>query len=56
MDKPFIQRPDLDELKRLATNAYDEEQLFLNRVINGIYAMEKEIKALRAEVDRLKED
>jgi len=54
METEFIHRNDLDELRRLATNSYDSEQKFMNRVINGIYAMDKEIVELRAEVAKLK--
>jgi len=49
-----INRNDLDELKRIATNFYNEEQQFMNRVINGIYDMQKEIRELKEEVAKLK--
>ena len=49
-----IRRNDLDELKRLATNSYDEDQRFLNRVLDGIYAMERELRALKTELATLK--
>lgn len=45
---------DLRELKRLATNSYDNDKKFLNRVITGISDLEKEISALKLEIIKLK--
>lgn len=46
---------DLNEVRRLVTNAYNDEKAFLIRVINGIVASEKEIRMLKGEVQKLKE-
>lgn len=50
----MINRDDLNELKRLSTNCYDEDKKIMNRIIHGITNMEREIQALRAEVESLK--
>jgi len=51
----MITKNDLNELRRLATNAYDDDKRFVNRVITEISNMSSEITRLRAEVQRLKE-
>jgi len=51
----MISNNDLNELRRLATNAYDDDKRFVNRVITEISNMNNEITKLRAEIQRLKE-
>lgn len=46
----MVSGSDLSELKRLATNAYNEEKSFLLRVLAGITSMNKEISMLREQV------
>ena len=50
----MISKADLSELRRLATNAYDDDKLFVGRVINEINNMQNEILRLRNEVAALK--
>lgn len=50
-----IQKNDIEELKRMATNCYDNDKRFLNRVIQGIAALENEIRKLRIENANLKQ-
>ena len=50
----MIHSNDLNELRRLATNAYDDDKRFVNRVITEISNMSHEITKLRAEVASLK--
>ncbi len=52
----MISKNDLNELRRLATNAYDDDKRFVNRIITEISNMNNEISKLRAEVQRLKEE
>lgn len=49
-----VSKTDLQELKRIATNTYDDEKIFMNRVIMGIGAYESEIRKLQAEIVLLK--
>jgi ATP-dependent DNA ligase len=49
-----IHKSDLDELRRMATNVYDNDKKFLNRVIMGIGIMESEIRKLTEENSELK--
>jgi hypothetical protein len=49
-----IHKNDLEELRRMATNTYDNDKKFLNRVIMGIGAMESELRKLKEENDDLK--
>lgn len=49
-----INKQDLEELSRLATNTYDDDKRFLYRVINSINAMDREITQLKAENAKLK--
>lgn len=46
---------DMSELKRLATNSYDGDKKFLNRIITGIIALEKEVSALKHTIVKLEE-
>jgi hypothetical protein len=48
-----ILKSDIDELRRLVTNTYNEnDKKFLNRVIAGIFEMEREIVRLKADLDK----
>lgn len=49
-----INANDLSELQRIATNTYDRDKAFMNRVLNGISHMENEINTLLEENQRLK--
>jgi len=50
-----ISTEDMNELRRLATNTYEQEKSNqVNRIINGIMRLESELKTLRAENDRLR--
>ena len=49
-----IHKNDLEELRRMATNTYDNDKKFLNRVIMGIGVMESELRKLKEENDDLK--
>lgn len=51
----MISKNDLDELKRLATNAYDDDKRFVARVITEINNMSNEIARLKHENGQLKE-
>ena len=48
-----IHPSDLNELKRLATNSYDDDKKFLNRIIAGINDLEKEKSGLRSVIAQL---
>lgn len=45
-----VSTADLQELRRIATNTYDADKAFMNRVIKGIGAMESELQRLRNEI------
>jgi hypothetical protein len=49
-----VHKKDIEELKRLATNTYDDDKKFINRVIKGIGLMEREINRLKLENEKLK--
>ncbi len=49
-----ILKHDIEELRRMATNVYDDEKRFLNRVIAGISEMEREIIRLGKELEKAK--
>lgn len=49
-----ISKKDIEELRRIATNTYDADKAFMNRVINGINILESENAKLKAEIDTLK--
>jgi hypothetical protein len=51
-----IHQSDYDELKRLATNSYDNDKKFLNRVITGINGLEKEKSHLRNVIAALEKE
>jgi len=48
--KMAVSTADLQELRRIATNTYDADKAFMNRVIKGIGAMESELQRLRNEI------
>ena len=48
-----VSREDLQELRRIATNTYDADKAFMNRVIKGIGAMDSEIQKLKNEIAEL---
>ena len=50
----MINPNDLNELQRLITNTYDDDKVFLRRILVGIKEMDRKITELRAEIDRLK--
>jgi len=49
-----IAKKDIEELKRIATNTYDAEKAFMNRIIRGIGLIESENTKLKAEIEVLK--
>jgi hypothetical protein len=49
-----ISRNDLEELKRIATNTYDRDKAFMQRVLSGIAKMEAENATLRSQNETLK--
>lgn len=51
-----IHASDLNELKRMATNSYDNDRKFLNRVINGINDLEKQASHLRSVIATLEKE
>lgn len=49
-----ISRNDLEELRRIATNTYDRDKAFMQRVLTGIAKMEAENATLRNQNEELK--
>jgi hypothetical protein len=49
-----ISKNDLEELKRIATNTYDRDKAFMQRVLSGIAKMEAENAVLRNKNEELK--
>ena len=49
-----IHKQDIEELRRLSTNAYDDDKRFINRVLNRIIEMEREITRLNNELEKAK--
>lgn len=49
-----INQKDMTELKRIATNFYDNDKACINRIIMGISNYEKDIRNLKVEVESLK--
>jgi hypothetical protein len=48
-----ILKSDIDELRRLVTNTNDDyDKKFLNRVIAGIFEMERNIVQLKGDLDK----
>lgn len=50
----MINKNDLEELRRLATNTYDNDKRFAHRIIHEVTNMENEIRKLKEEIERLK--
>lgn len=48
-----VSKEDLQELRRIATNTYDGDKAFMNRVIKGIGALESENQRLKSEIAEL---
>lgn len=47
---------DLAELKRLVTNcSVDEQRASLNRIVVGVIALNNEVRSLKTEIEKLKE-
>src|SRR5258708_10023222 len=42
-------RSDMNELKRVATNTYDNDKAWMNRIIRGIGELDKQIRMLKIE-------
>jgi hypothetical protein len=49
-----VSKNDIQELKRIATNTYDADKAFMNRVIKGIGTMENEMQRLKTENSELR--
>ena len=49
-----ISRNDLEELRRIATNTYDRDKAFIQRVMNGIAKIEAENSTLKTQNEKLK--
>lgn len=49
-----ISKQDMEELRRIVTNTYDNDKAFMRRVIMGIGLMESENNKLKAQVEVLK--
>jgi hypothetical protein len=49
-----IQLNDLNELKRMSTNAYNDDKAMVNRIIKGIADYENVIRSLKAENELLR--
>jgi hypothetical protein len=50
----MLSNSDLNELKRMATNLYDDEKARINRIIKAIADLNKENAELKAENIRLR--
>ena len=48
-----LSKNDLDELKRVATNMYDEDKRLMSRVIAEMGVMQREISTLKAQVHKM---
>jgi hypothetical protein len=51
-----VNQVDLNELKRIATNAYDGDKAFVHRVMKGISDYEKIIQSLKLENEKLRKE
>ena len=49
-----ISKNDLQELRRIATNTYNDDKAFINRVIKGIGILESENQRLKNEIEELR--
>lgn len=52
----MVTKQDLNELRRIATNTYDDDKKFINNLIVKIGAMEKEIMRLKKEAEASKSE
>jgi len=52
----MINKNDLNELQRLATNCYDDDKKFVHRIIHQANLMNREIGKLQAEVETLRKE
>lgn len=50
----MIHPNDMNELRRISTNTYDNDKACMNRIIQGISAMANEISQLKSENAKLK--
>ena len=50
----MITLADMEELKRMATNTYDDDKKMIYRIINGITAMDRKITELKSENAKLR--
>jgi hypothetical protein len=50
-----VNQQDMTELKRLATNFYDNDKACIHRIIMGISNLEKQIRNQKVEIDSLKQ-
>lgn len=47
----MVNQEDINELRRIATNTYDGDKLFMNRLITKITNTNREILELRAKLE-----
>ena len=52
----MINKADLSELQRLATNFYDDDKKFVRRIIHQVNLMDREITKLQTENEALKKE
>ena len=52
----MINKNDLNELNRLATNFYDDDKKFVRRVIHQATLMDREITRLKSENESLRKE
>lgn len=50
----MINTSDLSELRRMATNLYDDEKALVNRILKGISDLTTENGKLKSEMQKLK--
>ncbi len=48
----MVTKEDLNELRRIATNAYDDDRRFINNLITKIGNMERQISNLQTELKK----
>lgn len=52
----MVSKSDLNELRRLVTNSYDEERAFLARIIKGIIELTNENLKLKSDLAATKKE
>lgn len=52
----MVHNTDISELRRMATNLYDDEKALVNRVIKGIADLTAENSKLKAELQKVKNE